>query len=141
VITEEQLKDLETLIGEFPAKPAPYSYEGQIGSGRKSNGYVGYHVHSICGGPMRESATEKHYCIGNVIAKDEDTVARLACLIGAAPDLLAEVVRLRAALANLADGEQADKRIEDAVGCGGDGVHCAVKEVQQYAHRALFGGE
>lgn len=137
MMTDNQLKALVTLIGELPAKPEAYSYEGQVQP--KSTGYVGGHVYSICGGPMRGTTTEKHHCIGNIIAKDEDTAGRLAHLIEAAPDLLAEVLRLRAALTDIADDERANKRVAEAEDCGGDGVRCAVKEVQHFAHRALFG--
>lgn len=140
-MTEEQLKELEGVIAALPARPQSYSYEGQIRPTAKSTGYADYHVHSICGGPDTGTETENHHCIGNVIAKDEDTAARLARLIEAAPALLDEVVRLRAAFTRLADDENVDRWISETEDqCGGDGVRCAYKEVQEAARRALSGG-
>jgi hypothetical protein len=137
-MTEEELKDLGALIAELPARPQSYSYEGQVRPTAKSTGYADYHVQSICGDdPNEPDPEENHHCIGNVIAKDEDTAARLARLIEVAPVLLDEVIRLRAALTNLADADNANKRIAEAEECGGDGIHCAVREVQHFAQGIL----
>jgi len=137
-MTDTELKELGALIGELPAKPRSYSYEGQVRP--KSTSYVGDHVYSICGGPMRHTAPEKHHCIGSVLAKDEDTAARLARLIEAAPDLLTEVVRLRAALARLADDEEVTKWIESASQYGRTGAGVAYGDVQAFARAVLRGG-
>ncbi len=141
MITEDELKELEVTLAGLPARPQSYSYEGQVRPTAKSSGYADYHVHSICGDHdtriETEAEPEKHHCIGNVIAKDEDTAARLARLIEVAPVLFDEVVRLRAALANLADADNANKRIAEAEECGGDGIHCAVREVQHFAQGIL----
>jgi hypothetical protein len=96
MMTTDQLKELELLLAQFPARPAGYSYEGQ-GLAKSQD----YHLHSICGGPMVESVMEKHYCLGYVAAKDEETAARLARLIEAAPLLLDEVTRLRGLLSGI----------------------------------------
>ena len=137
-MTEEQLRDLEGILAALPARPQSNSYEGTVKPTAKSTGYVDYHVHSICGDdPNEPDPEENHHCIGNVIAKDEETAAILARLIEAAPLLLDEVVRLRAALSHLADNDNANKRIEEAEECGGDGVHCAVREVQHFAQGVL----
>lgn len=136
-MTEDQLKELEGVIAALPARPQSYSYEGQVRPTAKSTGYADYHVHSICGGPDTGTETEKHHCIGNVIAKDEDTAARLARLIEAAPALLDDVVRLRVVLMSLSDDDAVEKAIEEAEDCGGDGVRCAVKTVQAVAREAL----
>ena len=109
MITEEQLRGLEGTISALPARPQSYSYEGQIRPTAKHSGYADYHVHSICGGPDTGTETEKHHCIGNVIAKDEDTAARLARLIEMAPILLDEVVRLRAVLKSLSEDPESDQ--------------------------------
>lgn len=145
MITEDQLRELEGTLAGLPARPQSYSYEGQVRPTAKSSGYADYHVHSICGGHdtriETEAEPEKHHCIGSVIAKDEETAARLAQLIEAAPVLLDEVVRLRAVLKSLSDDTAVDKAIEAAYQLGGDGVHCAYKEVQAVARKALSGGE
>lgn len=72
--------------------------------GGPKSGYVGNHVYSLCSGPDLNTKTEKHCCIGNVIAKDEATVKRLAVLVEAAPLLLAEVIRLREILSERGGG-------------------------------------
>ncbi len=140
-MTEDQPKGLEAILQELPAKPGSYSYEGQIRPTRgkgKGNGYVGQHIYSVCGDKPNEARPDRtHRCIGSVIAKDEDTAAILARLIDAAPDLLAEVVRLRAAFTDLADVDNANRRIVEAEECGGDGIHCAVREAQYFAQKVL----
>ncbi len=139
MITEVELKELGDLIAELPARPQSNSSEGQIQpASMKGTGYVGHYIHSVCGDdPNETDPDEKHHCIGNVIAEDEDTAVILATLIEVAPVLLDEVVRLRAALTNLADPDNANKRIAEAEECGGDGIHCAVREAQHFAQDVL----
>lgn len=138
-MTEQQIKELGVLIASLPARPLSNSSEGQIRSApMKGAGYEGYYIHSVCGDdPNEPDPEEKHHCIGNVIAEDEDTAAILATLIEVAPVLLDEVVRLRAALTHLADADNANKRIAEAEECGGDGIHCAVREAQHFAQDVL----
>jgi len=136
-MTDDELSKVRRVIASLPAVPHSYSYEGLVKPTAKSNGYADYHVHSICGGPDKEG----HCCIGNVIAKDEDTAARLAHLVEVAPRLLDEVDRLRKVLMSLSDDDAVGRAIEAAYQLGGDGVHCAYKEVQSVARKALSGGE
>lgn len=133
MITSTHRQQVVDDLAALPGEPHTYSYEGQIG--RK--GYQGYHVHSVCSGPDMETETEKHHCIGAVIAKDEDTSRRLAHLVEASPYLLREVIRLRLVLEGLADEARMWENIEEAENCGGDGVRCAYMNVQSIARDAL----
>ncbi len=137
MIAEEQIKELGDTLAGLPARPHSYSYEGTIRPDGKHKGYADYHVHSICGGPDTETETEKHHCLGNVIAKDEGTAARLARLIEVAPLLFDEVVRLRTVLMGLTDDAKMWENIGEAEDCGNDGVRCAYKSVQAIAREAL----
>lgn len=138
-MTKGQLQDVAGALASLPAVPYSYSYEGQMHPDR--SGYVDYHIRSICGGPTKETSTEKHHCIGAVLAKDEKTASSLALLIEAAPLLLKEVTRLREVLTRLADPIAVEAAIENAYLLGGDGVHCAYKSVQATARNALDGVE
>ena len=137
MMTKDQLAEIETLLKALPGVPTSYSYEGQIL--KDSKGYVGNHVHSVCAGPMVETETEKHVCLGNVIAKDEATAAVLARLLEAAPLLFGEVQRYREAFSRLADKENMQRAAASASRFGSAGASIAYGDVQGFATEALAG--
>lgn len=138
-MNEKQLNELRDILASLPARPKSYSYEGTVRPSRKSEGYAGHHVHSVCGGPDKDTDTEKHHCIGKVLAPDEETAKSLAHLVETTPLLLDEVDRLRAVLGSLSDENFVERLIEECENCGGDGVRCAAKTVRSIARDALKG--
>ena len=91
--TDERLATLAALAREAGiGETLPYSYEGQDDAGN--------HRYSVCTG---DHSDPKHECIAEVYSKESEAkagerAALIAAAINAAPALLAERERLRAAL-------------------------------------------